>query len=64
MGKPDYIPDDWAVWAEVKPYSFEDGGYNVVRMGADFKFATFIQESDAELFANMKNDVLFAGGGI
>lgn len=64
MPRPDYIPDDWTNWADVRPYSWESGGYDVIRADDGMRFATFVQKSDAELFAKMKNDVLLAGDGI
>ena len=67
--RPEYIPDDFVIWAKVQPYSMASGGYDVIRYDsetqvASVRFGTFVCESDAELFAKLKNDVLLGGGGI
>ena len=71
-GRPDYMPSDVMTWAEVLPYSWSKGGYPIQRVTHTdgrrdsplFLFGAMIQESDAELFAKMKNDLLMQGRGI
>ena len=63
-GKPENIPEDWTNWAEVLPYSMDQGGYDVIRKADGLRFGTFVCESDAEAFAKMKNDLLKRDIGI
>lgn len=64
IGRPTYIPQDWTNWAEVSGYCTERGGYTVIRKDDGMLYGTFICESDADEFAKLKNDELFAGRGI
>lgn len=64
MNRPNYIPDDWINYAEVLPYSNERGGYPVRRVAGDCHLATFVQESDAHLFEQLKNKQLLEEGSI
>lgn len=64
--KPDYLPDDFVTWVQVEEYSMAASGYvvHLVSHGDMMKIATFIFQTDAYLFARMKNDILLAGGSI
>ncbi len=64
MTKPANLPNHFTNWADVLPYDSNAGGYKVIRKADGLLFATFICESDAILFAELKNDVLKNGGGI
>jgi hypothetical protein len=64
IGKPDYIPPDFASWWEVRINSsnMERSAYVVVRAPAGHEYAWFVHESHADEFARLKNDVLLRGG--
>lgn len=63
IGRPEYVPDDFTNWWEVR-LSHDPGNmtYEVVRAPYGHRYALFVMESDADDFARAKNDVLIAGG--
>ena len=63
IGRPQYLPDDFTSWWEVRLSHDPDGmTYEVVRAPAGHRYARFVMEADADAFARAKNEVLMAGG--